>query len=110
MKKILVMSFFLVLTLLQQAIAQDRTVSGRVVDKTTGQGIPGVTVLVKGTTIGTATNIEGDYTLNVPSDATTLQFSFIGYTTQEQPIGAGPVNVNLATDTKQLNEVVVTAL
>ena len=91
-----------------QAAAQDRTISGRVTDRANGQGLPGVTVLAKGTTIGTSTNVDGAFSLSVPSSVRTLTFSFVGFTTIDQAIGNGPVNVALATDAKQLGEVVVT--
>ncbi|HSI90226.1 MAG TPA: carboxypeptidase-like regulatory domain-containing protein, partial [Adhaeribacter sp.] len=105
------MSLVLVFTLLQQAMAQDRTISGTVIDKQSNTGLPGVTVLVKGTTIGTNTDANGSYTLNVPAGATTLEFRFIGYQTIERPIGTeSNISVTLATDTRQLGEVVVTAL
>ncbi|WP_426059588.1 SusC/RagA family TonB-linked outer membrane protein [Hymenobacter sp. B1770] len=111
MKKSLLMVFALFVALLQQAQAQDRTISGKVTDRSTNQGIPGVTVLAKGTTVGTGTNADGSFSLSVPSTATTLVFSFVGYASQEQPIGASnTIDVALVTDTKQLNEVVVTAL
>jgi TonB-linked SusC/RagA family outer membrane protein len=94
----------------QVAMAQTRSISGRVTDQKTGEGLPGVTVLVKGTTLGTGTGNDGSFTLSVPATATTLTFSFVGYTAVEQPIGSSPtINVSLASDTKQLNEVVVTA-
>ena len=106
-------SLFLVLLLScvwQQAVAQNRTIAGRVTERASGQGLPGVTVIVKGQpTIGTSTNADGAYTLSVPTTATTLVFSFIGYTSVEQPIGNGAnINAALATDAKQLGEVVVT--
>jgi TonB-linked SusC/RagA family outer membrane protein len=90
------------------AMAQTRTISGQVIDRANNQGLPGVTVLVKGTTVGTATGNDGTFTLSVPSTATTLIFSYIGYTGLEQPIGNGPVNVGLVTDAKSIGEVVVT--
>ena len=110
MKRLLLLFHLLVLTaLLQQAVAQDRSISGQVTDRANGQGLPGVTVLVKGTTIGTSTNAEGNYTLSVPASATTLSFSSIGYLAVERPIGtAATVSVALATDAKQLGEVIVT--
>ena len=112
MKRTLLIFVLLLGGLLQQAWAQNRTVSGKITDRATGQGLPGVTVLVKGRTIGTSTNLEGSYSLgSVPADATVLVFSFIGYSTREIPItGSNTVNAALATDAKQLNEVVVTAL
>jgi TonB-linked SusC/RagA family outer membrane protein len=74
-----------------------------------GEALPGVTVLLKGTTNGTTTGVDGTYTLSVPETPGTLIFSFIGYATQEKPFtGPGPVNVTLADDTKALQEVVVT--
>jgi TonB-linked SusC/RagA family outer membrane protein len=96
----------------QPAWAQDRTISGKVTDRTGNDGLPGVTVLVKGhPTTGTTTNGNGDFSLTVPTSATALVFSFVGYTTQEQPLtGASTLSVTMTADTKQLDEVVVTAL
>lgn len=107
-------NFSLILVLLlsclwHQATAQDRAVSGRVTDRANGQGLPGVTVLAKGTTVGTSTNADGAFSLNVPASATTLTFSFVGFTSVERPIGNGSnIEVALSTDAKQLGEVVVT--
>ncbi len=96
------------LTLVSQAWAQSRVVSGKVTDQATGDALPGVAVLVKGTTVGTATGVDGAYTINVPANGSTLEFRFIGYTTQERAIGnASTINVTLSTDNKQLQEVVV---
>ncbi|QCR24314.1 TonB-dependent receptor [Pontibacter sp. SGAir0037] len=89
-----------------QAIAQT-TVTGRVTDET-GQGLPGVTVLLKGTSTAAPTNVEGNYSINVPDGNGTLIFSFIGYLTQEVPISnRSSINVSLRTDDKTLEEVVV---
>ncbi|MFD2248547.1 SusC/RagA family TonB-linked outer membrane protein [Pontibacter ruber] len=111
MKKLLILSLFLVFALLQQGMAQTRAITGTVTDASTNQPLPGVTVLVKGTTVGTATGADGTYSLNVPPEGTTLVFSFIGYQTVERPIGnAAVVNVGLPLATKELGEVVVTAL
>lgn len=110
MKKVLFLFLLLVSGLLQQARAQDRTISGKVTDRATNQGLPGVTVLAKGTTVGTSTNVDGGYSITVPSTVTTLTFSFIGYASQDLPITGNSIDVALVTDTKQLNEVVVTAL
>lgn len=108
MKKNLLFSFVLVLTLLQQAYAQNRTVSGTVTDQSTSQALPGVAVIVKGTTVGTTSGVDGAYTLNVPADGTTLVFRFIGYETVERAIGnAGTIDVALPIDNRQLEEVVV---
>jgi TonB-linked SusC/RagA family outer membrane protein len=111
MKKLLFMVILLMTSLLQQAIAQDRAISGRVTDRSNGQGLPGVTVLVKGTTVGASTNSDGTYTLSVPASATTLSFTSIGYISVDRPIGtASTIDIGLSADTKQLGEVVVTAL
>ena len=97
--------------LLQQAMAQVRAITGKVTDATTNQPLPGVTVLVKGTTVGTATGADGSYSVNVPEGSNTLVFRFVGYTTVERPIGnSATVDVSMGVDTKQLDEVVVTAL
>ena len=111
MKNFLFLVVLLITGLLQQARAQDRTVSGRVTDGSNNQGLPGVTVLVKGTTIGTATGGDGTFTLNgVPATATTLSFTSVGYAGAERAITAEPIALSLAVDAKQLAEVVVTAL
>ncbi|MBT2557303.1 SusC/RagA family TonB-linked outer membrane protein [Hymenobacter sp. ISL-91] len=110
MRKILLTAALLAPVLLQQAAAQNRQISGRVTDRATGQGMPGVTVLVKGTTIGVSTNADGSYTLSAPASATTLTFTSIGFVALERPIGtASTIDVGLVTDSKVLGEVVVTA-
>lgn len=84
------------------------TVTGKITDEA-GEAIPGVNVLVKGTSVGTTTDANGDYTLNVPDGATALVFSFIGYMSQEVSIDSRTViNVTLKTDIISLSEVVVT--
>ncbi|MBC5994786.1 SusC/RagA family TonB-linked outer membrane protein [Pontibacter cellulosilyticus] len=111
MKKTLLLCFILISALLQQAMAQVRAVTGKVTDATTNQPLPGVAVLVKGTTVGTATAVDGTYSLNIPEGGNTLVFRFIGYQTIERTIGnSSTVSVSLPLDTKQLDEVVVTAL
>jgi TonB-linked SusC/RagA family outer membrane protein len=105
------MVMLLMTGLLQQVYAQDRSLSGRVTDRATGQGLPGATVLVKGTTVGASTNTDGGFTLSVPAGATTLTISSIGYSSVEQAISTeNNYTIALATDVKQLNEVVVTAV
>jgi TonB-linked SusC/RagA family outer membrane protein len=82
------------------------SVTGRVTDGT--ESLPGVNVLVKGTTVGTTTDSDGKYTLDVPSGSTTLIFSFIGYVAQEVDItNRTTVDVVLVADVQQLSEVVV---
>ncbi|SHJ12662.1 TonB-linked outer membrane protein, SusC/RagA family [Hymenobacter daecheongensis DSM 21074] len=110
MKKIVLMSFLLMLTLLQQVTAQNRNISGRVTDRQSGDGLPGVTVLLKGTTNGVSTNSDGSFTLSAPAEGGTLVFSSVGYLPSERQIGnETQINIGLSTDSKQLSEVVVTA-
>ena len=111
MKKLLLVSFILVLVFLQQGMAQTRTVTGTVTDQETGQGLPGVAVLAQGTTVGTATGASGEYSINVPEGSNTLVYRFIGYTTITREIGSeSTINVTMNVDTRQLQEVVVTAV
>lgn len=85
-----------------------KTVSGTVLDEF-GVGLPGVSVLVKGTTTGTATDIDGKYSLSVANDQATLVFSFIGYSAIEQVVGSRSViDVNMTPDERTLTELVVT--
>jgi len=88
--------------------AQERVVSGKVSSKEDGSPLPGVNVQVKGTTIGTATDGDGNYRLNVPAGADVLTFSFIGFKTVDEPIGSrSTIDVTLESDATQLSEVVV---
>jgi len=90
-------------------LAQDATVSGKVTGE--GEGLPGVNILVQGTTIGTVTDIDGNYSINTEGDNPVLVFSSVGYQTMEVPVnGRSIVNVDLEVDLTQLGEVVVTAL
>ncbi|MDU0369962.1 von Willebrand factor type A domain-containing protein [Hymenobacter endophyticus] len=85
------------------------TVQGRVLEKSNGQGLPGVTVLVKGTTVGVSTSHDGTYSISIPKGAGTLIFSAIGFTTQEVKLtGQSIINIALLPDAKVLSEVVVT--
>ena len=111
MKKTILLSLLLLLTLVGQSWAQSHPVSGRVIDRSTNEGLPGVSVIVKGTATGTATDADGRYALNVSGPDATLQFKFLGYVTAEQAVGTTEqINVSLALDNKQLDEVTVTAL
>src|SRR6478736_9076997 len=108
MKKILLLVFSLAIVL--SVRAQDRTITGRVTSQDDGTNLPGVNVVVKGTTNGTVTDSDGSYRINVSGDGT-LVFSFIGLSSQEVSIGGRSViDLQMATDVKQLNEVVVTAV
>ena len=93
-----------------EVVSQTFRVSGKVTSQEDGTPLPGVNILVMGTStaIGTVTDIEGNYSINVPDENSTLKFSFIGYVDQEVPVnGRNVINVSLASDTKQLSEVVV---
>lgn len=89
-------------------VEPERRVTGRVTSGEDGAGVPGVSVRVKDTALGTVTNETGNFALTVPDDATTLVFSSVGYLTQEVGIaGVSNLNVVLAVDQKSLDEVVV---
>src|ERR1700688_2418840 len=107
MKKLLLVSLCFLVLCITQVFAQNRTVTGTVTAKDDGLPIPGVTVKVKGANIGIQTNAAGKFTLNVPSGATTLVFSFIGYSTLELP-ATSTMTVVLTVSNNQLGEVVVT--
>lgn len=90
-----------------QSVAQTRTIKGVITDET-GEPMIGVSVLVKGTTIGTITNLEGAYTLDVPTGNKVLEVSYIGYKTQQVTVGTdSQINIKLVPDTQALDEVVV---
>ncbi len=89
--------------------AQSLNISGKVTDANSGEDLPGVNVLLKGTKIGVLTDLNGAYSINVPSLNGILVFSFIGMTTKEVSIkGQNAINVQLETDVSQLSEIVVT--
>ncbi|MFD2246268.1 SusC/RagA family TonB-linked outer membrane protein [Pontibacter ruber] len=108
MRKVLFLSLVVLLTLVSQAWAQNQAVSGKVTDAGTGQPLPGVSVVVKGTTAGASTSVDGTYTVNVPAGSTTLVFRYIGYATVERAINGSVIDVALGVDNKQLSEVVIT--
>lgn len=93
------------------AIAQQRTITGRVTAAEDGSGLPGVNVVVKGTSNGTVTDVDGGYTLTVTGANTVLVFSFVGMETREVTVGTNnTVDVQLKLDVTQLSEVVVNAM
>ena len=90
---------------------QAREISGTVISDEDGEPLPGVSVSVKGTSVGTITDVDGKYVINVPQDGALLVFSFVGLLTREQEIGSSTeVNVVMEQDLLELDEVVVTAL
>jgi TonB-linked SusC/RagA family outer membrane protein len=111
MRKITILMVFLFFVGMQLANAQTRTISGKVISADDGMGIPGVTVQVKGTTVGTTTDLDGKFSLNVEPKHETLVFSYVGMSTQEITIGDQTTfNVTLESEATMMDEVVVTAL
>ncbi|TRX53008.1 SusC/RagA family TonB-linked outer membrane protein [Fulvivirga sp. M361] len=109
MKKFLLLTFAVSLFSFS-GYSQDRTVTGKVSSSEDGSSLPGVNVILKGTTVGSVTDFNGEYSLSIPSEGGTLVFSFIGLNTEEVEIGARSViDVQMASDVRQLSEVVVTA-
>lgn len=109
MKKLALMIFSVLIIGTQLANAQTRAISGTVTSSEDGTSIPGVSVLVRGTTIGTITNIDGHYDLQVPEDAEMLIFSFVGLKTLNLPIKGSVVNASMEPDVMGLDEVMVVA-
>ncbi len=110
MRKFTISLFLMLFIGLQVAHAQ-RSISGKVTSSEDGAGIPGATILVKGTAVGAITDVNGDFTLVVPADKTTLLVSYVGMTTKEVVLGAdNVVNVVLDPSVQELEGVVVTAL
>lgn len=102
-----VLAVMLVSFSLASAMAQDRTVSGTITDDN-GEGLPGVNVIIKGTSTGTVTDLNGGYQLSIPEGAT-LVFSSIGFATQEiAPGSRSVIDVTMAVNVEELEEVVVT--
>ncbi|QNR86376.1 carboxypeptidase-like regulatory domain-containing protein [Pedobacter riviphilus] len=88
--------------------AQDRKVTGKVVDQADGQGIPGVNVSIKGVPSNVSTNADGIYTIQVKSNADVLVFSYIGYIRQQTLVGTqSTINIKLVSDNKDLDDVVI---
>ncbi len=110
MRKVTIFLAFLFFCGMQFAIAQTR-ITGTVTSADDGLGIPGVSVIVKGTTVGTITDTEGKYSLSIPEGSDILSFSFVGMITQDVTIGnQSVINVQLKSSTETLDEFVVTAL
>lgn len=102
------MAFLILLFCSISALAQDAQVSGVVTDATDGEPLIGVNIIVKGTTIGTSTSLDGTYALNVPSSQDTLVVSFVGYMQQEIAVnGRSNIDIALTSDVAQLEDVVV---
>lgn len=109
MKRIVFIGFLLLLVLGTTAFGQVRRITGTVTDASDGGTLPGVSIVVRGTTQGTVTDINGRYELNADGNATLL-FSFIGMVTQEIPVaGRNVINVSMASEMVGLDEVIVIA-
>lgn len=89
---------------------QGKTVSGKITDES-GEPLVGVTIVVEGTTIGLITDVNGDYSIKVPSEESILSFSFIGYATENVPVaGKTTISLQMKDNVTELDDVVVTAL
>jgi TonB-linked SusC/RagA family outer membrane protein len=109
MNRIVFAGFLLFMMLASQVSGQVRTITGRVTDAADGSTLPGVSIVVQGTTQGTVTDINGRYEISAAGDAT-LVFSFIGMISQEVPVqGRNVINVALESELVGLEEVVVVA-
>jgi TonB-linked SusC/RagA family outer membrane protein len=105
LSKVLFSGLLLLLSI--QIFAQDRTISGKVTSSEDGLGIPGASVAIKGTTRGTATDVDGNYKITVSGSAV-LTITSVGYLSQDVTVGTrAQIDVTLAADTKSLKEVVV---
>lgn len=107
-KKMRLLLFILFASLPLAMFGQQTTVTGTVTDSTTGASLPGVNIVVEGTTIGTTTDIDGNYQITVPDQQDVLVFSFVGYEIKNVPIqGRSTINVALQSKAEELQEVVV---
>ena len=110
MKK-LTLIFSLFVLSMSMLVAQTVTITGTVTDEQEGTPIPGVSVIAVGTTIGTTTDVDGNYSITVPSNVQMLEYSFIGMTTREVDIaGRTEIDVALSPDVFGLDEVIVTGV
>jgi TonB-linked SusC/RagA family outer membrane protein len=109
MKKLALFILSILTVGIQLTNAQVRSISGTVTSAEDGTAIPGVSVLVRGTTIGTVTNIDGYYELDVPEDADVLTFSFVGMKNVELRIEGAVINATMEADVLGLDEVMVVA-
>jgi TonB-dependent starch-binding outer membrane protein SusC len=106
MRKLIIALIGCLVMVSYSAIAQ-KVVTGKVSDSKSGQGLPGVTVTIKGTSTAVSTESDGTFSINVPSDNAVLVISYVGYTSKEVGTSGGTVNVSLEEGSSDLNEVVV---
>ena len=101
----------LLVSITQNVRAQGRTLSGKIVAKSDETPLPGVNVIVKGSSTGSVSNANGEYTINLPASTKTLIFSYIGYISQEVSVPTASVmNIQMAEDMQNLDEVIVSGL
>jgi TonB-linked SusC/RagA family outer membrane protein len=111
MKKISLLLAFLGFIGLQVVFAQTRELSGVVTSGEDGSSIPGASVVVKGTTLGTVTDMEGKFTLKIPQSAKVLMVSFVGMVSTEVPVtGSSQYTIKLMAENISVDEVIVTAM
>lgn len=111
MTKKVIRLLFVLAILCTYGMDAQTTVKGVAVDSATNVALPGVSIVIKGTSIGTTTDFDGKYSINIPNADTILGFSYIGFVSQEVVVnGRTTINISLAEDVSKLNEVVITAL
>ena len=104
MRHFIIIAFLLILPV---AVFAQKSISGKVTDEQ-GSGIPGVNIYVKGTTTGTISDIDGNYTIEVPDEESILVFSYVGYVKQEIQVGdQSEINVSMKSDPTELEDVIV---
>ncbi|MCF2491994.1 MULTISPECIES: TonB-dependent receptor [Dyadobacter] len=109
MKKNLLLAMLCLLSTWMSVYGQSVQITGKVTTDSDDAPLPGATVQIKGSTIGTQTDADGNYTISAPSSSSVIIFSFVGLTAQEVTVGSRSViDVKLSTDTRSLSEVVVT--
>jgi TonB-linked SusC/RagA family outer membrane protein len=107
LKKLRLLMFVFAILLVNLSYAQQKTITGTVTDQSTGEMLPGVTIVIDGTTTGTITDLDGKYSINASSDQT-LTYSFVGYEKKSVLIdGQSVINIQLVVGTEDLGEVVV---
>ena len=111
MRKSLLLIVLFCIGMCTSVLWAQKKVTGVVMDKDLHEPLAGVNVVLKGTSTGTVTDADGNYAIEVKSGTSVIQYSFIGMVTQEETVGnRSTINVNLASDSQKLNEVVVTAM
>jgi TonB-linked SusC/RagA family outer membrane protein len=109
MKKVLLLAMFCLLSTWMSVYGQSVQITGKVTTDGDSSPLPGATVQVKGSTVGTQTDADGNYTISAPSSTSVIVFSFVGMTAQEVTVGSQSViDVKMLSDTRSLSEVVVT--